>query len=152
MKKLDEIMELMADEMADFKSAVLQLQKHSEQLSQMSIPISTEALEKNLNQFLKKQELESQERGEILKSIDLKLKNTKLIPNYLLILFGISGILAMASVGYFAYTANERLEEKFEVYRIFSEYQNKGYENYFATFPEVYNAYCLWLEAETQDL
>lgn len=142
-------MELMADEMADFKFAVLQFQKHSEQLSQMSIPISTEALEKNLNQFLKQLELESQARDEILKSIDQKLKNARLIPNYLLILFGISGILALGSVAYFAFTSNERLEEKFEVYRIVSESQNKGYENYFATYPEIYENYCHWLETGT---
>lgn len=152
MKKLDEIMELMADEMVDFKYAVLQLQKHSEQLSQMSIPISTEALEKNLNQFLKQQELESQAKDEILKSIDQKLKNARIIPNYSLIIFGILGILAMSSVGYFAYTANERLEKNFEVYRIVTESQNKVYKNYFATHPEIYEAYCLWLETETRDL
>ncbi len=152
MKKLDEIMELMADEMADFKFAVLQLQKHSEQLSKMTIPISTEALEKNLNQFLKQQELKSQAKDEILQSIDQKLKNARVIPNYLLIIFGISGILAMGSVAYFAYTSNKRLEEKFENYRIVSESQNKVYENYFTTYPEIYQAYCLWLEAGNQEL
>jgi len=152
MKKLDEIMELMADEMADFKTAVLQLQLLSGQLTKLSVPISTEALEKNLNQFLKKQELESQARDEILRSIDQKLKNARLIPNYLLILFGISGILALGSVAYFAYNSNERLEENFEIYRIVSESQNKVYENYFATYPEIYEAYCLWLEPQNQDL
>jgi hypothetical protein len=152
MKKLDEIMELMADEMADFKTAVLDLQKLSEQLGKMSIPITTEALEKNLSTFLLKQEAEKEKSDEILKEIDRKLKYARIIPNYLLILCGISGILALGSVGYFAYTSNEKLEENFEIYRIISESQNKVYEDYFATYPEIYEAYCLWLEAENKDL
>ena len=45
MKKLDEIMELMTDEMADFKESVLQLKEHSKELQNLSIPITTEALE-----------------------------------------------------------------------------------------------------------
>ena len=52
MKKLDEIMELMTDEMADFKESIFQLKEHSKELQNLSIPITTEALEKKLNTFL----------------------------------------------------------------------------------------------------
>lgn len=148
MKKLDEIMELMADEMADFKTAVLELQKLSEQLVKLSIPISTEALEKNLEEFLQKQEAEKEKTEEIFRGIDSKLKNARLIPNYLLILFGIFGILALGLVGYFSYTYNEKLEDNFEVYRMVMESQNKLHEDYFAAYPEIQEAYCLWLEEQ----
>ena len=67
MKKLDEIMELMTDEMADFKAAILELDELSKQLTTLSIPISTEALEKNLNIFLEKQKEENSIKDEILK-------------------------------------------------------------------------------------
>ncbi|MBO2543599.1 hypothetical protein J0871_04150 [Salegentibacter sp. BDJ18] len=146
MKKLDEIMELMADEMKDFKTAVLELQKLSGQLVKMSIPISTEALEKNLNTFLQKQELEKEKTDEIQKEIDRKLKNARVIPNYLLILFGISGIIGLGSVGYFGYIAKENVEENFEVYQTIMESQNKHYEDYFAAYPEIQEAYCEWLQ------
>ncbi|MGW1454375.1 DUF6730 family protein [Salegentibacter agarivorans] len=146
MKKLDEIMELMTDEMKDFKTAVLELQKLSGQLVKMSIPISTEALEKNLNTFLQKQELEKQKTDEFLKEIDRKLKHARVIPNYLLILFGIFGILALGSVIYFGYTDKEKVEENFEVYRTIMESQNKSYEYYFAAYPEIQEAYCEWIQ------
>jgi len=146
MKKLDEIMELMADEMADFKTAVLELQKRSEQLAEMSIPITTEALEKNLNSLLQKQEVENEKRKEILQGIDRKLKNARLLPNYLLILFGICGILGLGLLGYFGHTSNEKQEENFEVYRMIMESQNKLHEDYFAAYPEINEAYCQWLE------
>ncbi|MGM1056161.1 MAG: DUF6730 family protein, partial [Bacteroidota bacterium] len=146
MKKLDEIMELMADEMADFKIAVLELQKRSEQLAEMSIPISTEALEKILNVFLLQQEVEKERSDEILQGIDRKLHHSKLIPNYLIILFGILGILGLGLVGYFGYTSNKKLEENFEVYRMIMKSQNRLYEDYFAAYPEIQEAYCKWLE------
>jgi len=148
MKKLDEIMELMADEMADFKTAVLELQKRSEQLAEMSIPISTEALEKNLNVFLQQQEAENKKSDEILQGIDRKLQHARLIPNYLLILFGIAGILGLGLLGYFGYTSNEKQEQNFELYRILMESQNKLHEDYFAAYPEIKEAYCQWLEDE----
>ena len=152
MKKLDEIMELMADEMKDFKTAVLELQKLSGQLVKMSIPISTEAVEKNLNKFLQKQELEKEKTDEILKEIDRKLKRARIIPNYLLILLGISGIIALGSVGYFGYTSQEKVEENFEVYRTIMESQNKHYEDYFAAYPEIQEAYCEWIQGGYQGL
>ncbi len=148
MKKLDEIMELMADEMADFKTAVLELQKRSEQLAEMSIPISTETLEKNLNVFLQQQEAKNEKSDEILQGIDRKLQHARLIPNYLLILFGIAGILGLGLLGYFNHTSNEKIERNFEVYRMIMESQNKLHEDYFAAFPEIKEGYCLWLEAE----
>ena len=145
-------MELMADEMDDFKTAVLELQKLSGQLVKMSIPISTEALEKNLNTFLQKQELEKEKTDEILKEIDRKLKRARIIPNYLLILLGISGIIALGSVGYFGYTSQEKVEENFEVYRTIMESQNKHYEDYFAAYPEIQEAYCEWIQGGYQGL
>ena len=152
MKKLDEIMELMADEMKDFKTAVLELQKLSGQLAKMSIPISTEAVEKNLNKFLQKQELEKEKTDEILKEIDRKLKHARIIPNYLLILFAILGILALSLVGYFGYSNNNKQKENFEVYRTIMESQNMSYEDYFAAYPEIHQAYCEWLQGGYQGL
>ncbi|UJH90116.1 hypothetical protein LZ575_14500 [Antarcticibacterium sp. 1MA-6-2] len=152
MKKLDEIMELMADEMADFKSSVQELQKLCEQLFNLSIPISTEALEKELNIFLQKQEAEKEKTDEILQGIERKLKHAKLIPNNLLILFGISGILALGLVGYFAYNSHIKQEANFEIYRTILETQNKPHEDYFAQYPEIQEAYCEWLEENKRDL
>jgi len=146
MKKLDEIMELMADEMADFKTTILELQRLSEKLFNLSIPITTEALEKTLNSFLQKQEAEKEKINEILQGIDRKLKHARLIPNYLLILFGICGILGLGLLGYFGYTSNEKIEQNFEGYRMIMESQNKLYGYYFAAYPEIQEAYCQWLE------
>ena len=148
MKKLDEIMELMADEMADFKASVLQLKEHSKELQDMSIPITTEALEKNLNTFLEKQEIQNKEKDEILKIIEQKLKNARVIPNYMLFIFGILGILLLGLLGYFGYTTKAAKEEKFEVYQRMMNSENDHYKNYFSENPQIKDDYCQWLEGK----
>ncbi|CAM4056925.1 DUF6730 family protein [Gillisia hiemivivida] len=148
MKKLDEIMELMADEMADFKVAILELELLSKQLSKISIPITTEALEKNLNIFLEKQEEENRLKDEVLKEIEKKLKHARIIPNYLLILFGTLGIIALSLLGYFGYTAKAAEKEKFEIYRIILESENDSYQQYLSINPEIKDDYCEWLEGK----
>ncbi|WP_300440401.1 DUF6730 family protein [Christiangramia sp.] len=145
MKKLDEIMELMTDEMADFKLAILKLRKLSGEIEQMSIPISTEALEKNLNAFLEKQEENDQLKDDILKGIDQKLKNARLMPNYMLLLFGIFGILMLGLLGYFKSSATKAAEEKFEMYQMMNS-ESEFFKNYLSENPEIKNGYSEWLE------
>ncbi|WP_298245915.1 DUF6730 family protein [uncultured Christiangramia sp.] len=147
MKKLDEIMELMADEMADFKTSILKLQLISKQLFDLSIPISTEAIEKHLNIFLEKQEAENQLKDDILKSIDKKLEHAFILPNYILIIFGILGILMLGLLGYFGYTTQAAKEEKFEVYQMIMNSENR-YQEYFSEYPELKEGYYQWLEGK----
>lgn len=146
MKKLDEIMELMADEMADFKTLILKLQLISKQLFDLSIPISTEVMEKHLTTFLEKQEDKNQLKDDILKSIDKKLEHALIVPNYILMIFGILGILILGLLGYFGYTTKAAKEEKFEVYQLMMNSENYRYQEYFSENPESKDDYCEWLE------
>lgn len=148
MKKLDEIMELMTDEMADFKTSILKLQLLSKQLGDLSIPISTEALEKNLNSFLEKQQAEEQVKIDILKAIDKKLKDAQLMPRYILVIFGILGILTLGILGYSIVNTKEQEKEKLELSRPMVESENSLYEIYFAENPELRKAYSKWLAGE----
>ncbi len=146
MKKLNEIMELMTDEMADFKATILKLELLSKQLVNLSIPITTEALEKRLNIFLEKQEEENSLKDEVLKEIERKLKHARIIPDYLLILFGTFGIITLGLLGYFGYTTKAVEKEKFEVYRIIMKSENDSYQQYLSGNPEIKYDYCRWLE------
>lgn len=145
MKKLDEIMELMADEMADFKTSILKLQLISKRLFDLSIPISKEAMENHLDTFLKKQEAKNQLKDDILKSIDKKLEHALIVPNYMLMIFGILGILMLGLLGYFGYTTKAAKEEKFEVYQMMMNSENR-YQEYFSEYPELKEVYYQWLE------
>tara|TARA_R100000935_G_scaffold57536_1_gene91690 strand:- start:9987 stop:10436 length:450 start_codon:yes stop_codon:yes gene_type:complete len=146
MKKLDEIMELMTDEMTDFKAAILELDLLSKQLFNLSIPITTEAMEKKLNIFLEKQEEENQLKDEVLQEIEKKLKNARIIPNYLLILLGTLGIITLGLLSYFGYTTKVAAKEKFEIYQLIKESENDNYQQYLSINPEIKEDYCHWLE------
>lgn len=147
MKKLDEIMELMTDEMADFKTSVLKLQLISKQLFDLSIPITTEAMEKSLNTFLKKQEEKNQSKHVILNSIDKKLEYAIIMPNYILVIFGILGILMLGLLSYFGFTAKAAKEEKIEFLQVMINSENR-YQEYFLENPELKDDYCEWLEGK----
>lgn len=144
-------MELMTDEMADFKTAILKLQLLSKQLGHLSIPISTEALENKLNIFLEKQEAKNEVQQDVLKSIDKKLKHARLLPNYIFYLFGILGTLALGLLGYFGYATKTAKQEQFEVYQIMQN-QESRYQEYFSENPKTKDDYCQWLETKNQDL
>ncbi len=146
MKKLDEIMELLTDEMEDFKVAILKLEQLSKQLCDLSIPISTEALEKNLNSFLEKQEKENSLKDEVLKEIERKLERARIIPNYLLILICSLGIISLSLLGYFGYSLHLIQNEKFELYQILMKSNNESYQEYFLKNPEVQDNFMQWLE------
>ena len=146
MKKLDEIMELMADEMADFKISLLKLELLSKKLNEMSIPISTAAIDENLKSFLQKQEEADELKNELLRDIKVKLERASLIPNYILVLCGSILILLLSGLGYFIYSSKITEEVKFHIYRTISESELKSYQIFFSENPKLKEDYCNWLE------
>ena len=146
MKKLDEIMELMADEMADFKTSLEKLEALSKQLNEISIPISTAAIDKNLQRFLINQDHANEHKNELLSDVNIQLKKASLIPNYILVLFGSVLVLLLSGLGYFIYSANSAKDEKYEVYQIISGSDLQFYQIYFSENPKIKEDYCKWLE------
>ncbi|NJW54648.1 hypothetical protein HC174_07235 [Salinimicrobium sp. CDJ15-81-2] len=119
MKKLDEIMELMADEMQDFQNGLLQMKKMIEELNTRSIPITTEVMEKQLKIFFQKQQERESLALENLRSIDQKLKNTTIVPRNIIALFGSILLVLVLIIGYLSFelmqskdVKNEMLQEK----------------------------------------
>lgn len=86
MKKLDEIMELMSDEMADFKENVGQLQLLNKELKKKSIPISTAALDTKLQEFFLQQNKMNQEKDQAILDIRSQLEKAKVIPKITILL------------------------------------------------------------------
>lgn len=135
MKKLDEIMELMADEMADFKKALARLDALSKELNEMSVPISTAAIDENLKGFLKNQAEASELKDELLRNINIQLERSTLIPKYILVLFGSILLLLLSGLGYLYYSNKKMEEEKFQIYRTFSETELKSHKVFFSENP-----------------
>ena len=146
MKKLDEIMELMADEMSDFKTSLEKLEALSKELNEMSIPISTAAIDENLQSFLQKQEKANEVKNELLRDINDKLERASLIPNYVFIWYASILVLLISGLGYFIYANKNIEEEKFQIYRTISKSELESYQIFFSENPEIKEDYCNWLE------
>ena len=139
MKKLDEIMELMADEMQDFQNGLLQMKKMTDELSTRSIPITTEVLEKQLKFFFQKQQEKEAIAAERLTAIDIKLKNAYLLPKNLGMIFGSLLILLISLIGYLSVEVIALKETEIE------KKLTRSYNIYFQENPEQKKAYESWL-------
>lgn len=101
MKKLDEIVELMSDEMADFKVNLDKLQLLNKELEKKSIPISTEALENIWQQFLTTQNERNSEINRGILGMEALLNKAVVIPKYILILFSFWQLISILLLIYF---------------------------------------------------
>jgi len=138
MKKIDEIMELMSDEIQDFQKGLLQMKKMTDELSYRSIPITTEVMEKQLKLFFQQQQEKEALAAVRIQSIDNKLKNAYILPKNLGMIFGSLLILFITLIGYLSFEIvtlkDKEIEEK--VTRSYSTYlqenpeQKKAYENW----------------------
>lgn len=146
MKKLDEIMELMSDEMADFEGNLQQLQKLNNELEERSIPISTAALENKLQEFFLNQNALNQQKDQVILDIKLRLDKSGLIPKYILVLFASTQFLLLTITGYCLY--DKKIEETmvYELYELISEMETENYQIYFSENPNLKEEYCRWLE------
>lgn len=145
MKKLDEIMELMTEEMDEFKKSLIQLQKLSNDLHNRSIPITTEVLEKQLNFFFQKQERRDVLTAEALKVIDQKLKKAYLLPKSLGILVGSFLILIVTLIGYLTFLFAESQKEINSSYPTREE-QRAIFIHYLLEKPDIKADYEEWVQ------
>ena len=140
MKKLDEIMELMADEMQDFQNALLQMKKMTDELSTRSIPITTEVMEKQLMSFFQKQQEKELLAAERLTAIDIKLRKAYILPKSLGVVLGSLIILLITLIGFLSFKLIELKDEKIE------NYQSSSYNLFFEKNPQQKEIFNQWLK------
>ncbi|WP_423819969.1 DUF6730 family protein [Salinimicrobium sp. TIG7-5_MAKvit] len=139
MKKIDEIMELMTDEIQDFQVALLQLRKMTNELQSHSIPISTEVMEKQLKFFFQQQQEKEVLAAERLTAIDVKIKNAYILPKNLGMMFGSFLILLISLIGYLSFEIVKLKDEEIK------EKLARSYIIYLQENPEQKKAYESWL-------
>ena len=146
MKKLDEIMELMADEMQDFREGLLQLQKLTGDLQNCSIPVSTEVMEKHLFSFFQKQKEKDLQAADKLKAINKKLEEAYILPKKLGMILGSFLILLITLIGFLSLELVKFQNPKQGSYSGLEYGQIKLYEQYFSQHPLVKEDFENWLQ------
>ncbi|MEM9078349.1 MAG: DUF6730 family protein [Bacteroidota bacterium] len=101
MKKLDDIIELLTDEINGFQNSIKKLEGLSKGLNE--VKVDTSKLEYHLKDHLRRQERVQSQNMKALNDIDKKLKQAKLIPKWLLVLFLSALITQSIAIGYLSF-------------------------------------------------
>ena len=103
MKKMDDIMELLTDEINGFQKSIEKLECLSKNLNEVKVKADTSNMEYYLKDYLRKQERVQLQNKKTLKELNQKLKRAKLIPKWLLALFLSVLILLSITIGYLSF-------------------------------------------------
>lgn len=103
MKKMDDIMELLIDEISGFQKSIEKLEGLSSNLNDFKLKVDTSKIEFLLKENLRTQERVQSQNRQALKKIDEKLKRSKLIPKWLLVLFLSSLLIMSITFGYLGF-------------------------------------------------
>ncbi|MCL6266979.1 DUF6730 family protein [Flagellimonas myxillae] len=101
MKKLDDIMELLTDEINEFQNSIKKLEGLSKGLNK--VKVDTSKLEYLLKEHLRNQESIQSQNKRTLNGINRKLQRVKLIPKWLLVLFLSLLIILSMVIGYLSF-------------------------------------------------
>lgn len=103
MKKMDDIMELLTDEINGFHKSIEKLESLSKNLNEIKVKTDTSNMEFYLKEHLRSQERIQSQNQRTLNEIDKRLKRAKLIPKWLLALFLSVLIILSITIGYLSF-------------------------------------------------
>ena len=101
MKKMDDIMELLTNEINGFQNSIKKLEGLSKGLNE--VKVDTSKLEYHLKEHLRRQERIQSLNKVTYNDINKKLKRAKLIPKWLLVLFLSLLIILCMAIGYWSF-------------------------------------------------
>ena len=103
MKKMDEIMELLTEEIEGFNRSIGKLEELSKQLDNLKIKADSSNIEFYIKDFLRQQERTVETYGKSVKETNRIVKSATLIPKCIMALFLIALTLAIVTLAYFGY-------------------------------------------------
>jgi cell division protein FtsL len=116
MKKIDEIMELLTDEINGFQKSIEKLEDLSKSLNEVKVKADTSKMEYHLKEHLRKQERVESQNQQALKELNQKLKGVKLIPKWLLVLFLSALIILSIAIGYLSFQVVQLNRDKMVIH------------------------------------
>lgn len=116
MKRIDEIMELLTEEINSFHKSIEKLENLSKNLNEVKVKADTSNLEYHLKEHLRKQERVESQNQRALKELNQKLKGVKLIPKWLLVLFLSVLIMLTIVMGYLSFQVVQLNKDKVAIH------------------------------------
>lgn len=112
MKRMDEIMELLTEEINDFHKSIEKLEGLSKNLNEIKVKADTSNMEYYLKEHLRKQERIQSQNQRTLKELNQKLKRSKLVPKWLLVLFLSVLMMLTIVIGYLSFQVVQLNKDK----------------------------------------
>ena len=144
MKKMNEIMELLTEEIDGFNRSITKLEELAKKWDNLKIKADTSNIEYYVKDFLRQQEraMKTYKKGSIETS--RTIKSFTLVPRWLIALFCISISTLVLAVGFFGYHFIRFEENKIEAFRQGREEAIFELRGYFDDHPIIYKDFQRW--------
>ncbi len=146
MKKLEEMMELLTDELAGFDNSVKKLETLCKNLDTIKIKADSSNIEYHLKEFLKEQKQHIRRLEKQLDEQRTQLEASRNLPEWLLTLYAIGMLLPLFAIGYFGYQGYGLQNQKKKAFEQGQDQIIERFTRYFEERPEAYEAYKEWKE------
>ncbi len=144
MKKMEEMMELLTDEIEGFHKSISKLEALSKNFKDLEIQAETSSVEYNVKGFLKEQKKAMMMYNEKITEVKQGLKSARITPNWLATSFCIVISIQVLSMCYFGYHFIQ-FEDSFKAAFIKGQKEsNESARRYFEDHPIIYEDYKKW--------
>ena len=148
MAKLDEITELLTDELEGLKQMLVKLEQLSEELTSSETVQDISLIRSELEELKRTQEHHFQGQDTRTIHIEEQLKESQIIPEWLLFMVCLVLILSLSVSIYLGYQVAQFGEEKEKAFNEGRTTISTELKNYFGEYPEAYRTFLKWSEKE----
>lgn len=144
MKKMDEIMELLTEEIEGFNLSIGKLEQLSKQLDNLKIKADSSNIEFYIKDFLRQQERRIDNYEKKAKETNQIIKSATLVPKWLIALFCSATCAIVLTLTYFGHYCIRFEENKEEVFEKGREEVISELRDYFDNHPIIYRDFQRW--------
>lgn len=144
MKKMEEMMELLTEEIEGFNKSIRKLEGLSENFKDLKVKADTSSIEFYVKEFLKEQKQVMITYKEKTTEINRVIISARIIPNWLAIFFCIAVSIQILSLCYFAHHYIRFEDRNRTAFKAGQKENNKNVRGYFEDHPVIYEDFKKW--------
>lgn len=149
MKKMEEIMELLTEEIEGFNRSIKKLENLSKNLQNLKVKADSSSIKYLLKEHLKDERRSLERYKDVIKEMDKKLKAARLTPDWLAAFFCIAVVVSVLSISYFGHHFIQFKDWEKEVFVEGKKEAFSELRGYFDDHPIIYKDFQKW--ARKQD-
>ncbi len=144
MKKMEEYMELLTDELSGFEQSIKKLEALYGKLDTIKLKADSSNIEYRIREFLNEQERRTDRLEKRITAQQNKIEASRGLPEWLLTLYAIGMLLPLFAIGYFAYQGYGLQGQKRKAFEQGQQHIIDHFGDYFKEHPEAYGPYKIW--------